>query len=105
AMQQVRSLPRVLTESQIDTLIDAATSPRDRALLELLYATGLRVSEAANLCLADIRWSEGMVLVRNGKGGRDRVVPFGSKAETALKKYLADYSHESEYLFERVTAK
>ena len=104
-MQQVKSLPHVLTESQIDTLIGAATSLRDRALLELLYATGLRISEAANLCLSDIHWSEGMVLVRNGKGGRDRVVPFGGKAEAALKQYLADYPHESDYVFERVTGK
>ena len=104
-MQQVKSLPHVLTESQIETLIGAATSVRDRALLELLYATGLRVSEAANLCLADIHWSESMVLVRNGKGGRDRVVPFGSKAEGALRQYLASYAHESDYVFERVTAK
>lgn len=105
AMQQVKSLPQVLTEPQIETLIGAATSLRDRALLELLYGTGLRISEAANLCLADIHWSEGMVLVRNGKGGRDRVVPFGSKAETALKQYLESYPHESQYVFERVVAK
>ena len=104
-MQQVKSLPQVLTEPQIEKLIGAATLPRDRALLELLYATGMRVSEAANLCLADIHWSESVVLIRNGKGGRDRVVPFGSKAEAALKKYLADYPHESEYVFERVSAK
>jgi len=104
-MRQVKSLPQVLTESQIDTLIGAATSLLGRALLELLYASGLRVSEAANLCLADIHWSESMVLVRNGKGGRDRVVPFGSRAEGALKQYLASYAHESDYVFERVAGK
>jgi len=59
---------------------------RDRAILELLYASGLRVSELTGLNLADIDRKEQMLLVR-GKGRKERIVPYGSKAEAALQTY------------------
>jgi len=60
--------------------------PRDRAILELLYASGLRVSELTGLNLADIDRKEQMLRVL-GKGNKERIVPYGSKAEQALEKY------------------
>ncbi len=60
--------------------------PRDRALLELLYAAGLRVSELTSLNLIDIDQREHMLRVR-GKGNKERVVPYGGKAQEALDKY------------------
>jgi integrase/recombinase XerC len=60
--------------------------PRDRALLELLYAAGLRVSELTGLNLSDIDLRERMLRVR-GKGNKERVVPYGGKAHEALEKY------------------
>jgi len=59
---------------------------RDRALLELLYAAGLRVSELTGLNLADIQQKERMLLV-HGKGNKERIVPYGSKAQEALERY------------------
>jgi integrase/recombinase XerC len=60
--------------------------PRDRAILELLYASGLRVSELTGLNLADIDRKEQMLRV-TGKGNKERIIPYGSKAEQALQKY------------------
>jgi integrase/recombinase XerC len=91
-----KTLPRIMTEEEMNTFLDqvakAAQSAtpailRDRAILELLYASGLRVSELVGLDLRAVNFGEGMVLVR-GKGNRERIVPFGSKAKQALADYL-----------------
>jgi integrase/recombinase XerD len=87
-----RQLPDTLDVEQVEALLeapDAATELglRDRALLELLYACGLRVSEALNLDLEDISLSEGSVRVI-GKGDRERRLPVGDVALAALTKYI-----------------
>jgi integrase/recombinase XerD len=63
---------------------------RDRAILETLYSTGLRRMEVANLDLTDVDEGHGTVLVRHGKGDKDRVVPIGERAVAWVAKYLAD---------------
>ena len=68
---------------------DDRIAVRDRALLELMYATGLRVSEAAALGLEDIRFDSGYLRCR-GKGGKVRVIPFGGQARARLETYLAE---------------
>jgi integrase/recombinase XerC len=65
---------------------DGLLLPRDRAILELLYAAGLRVSELTGLNLADMDQKEQMLRVR-GKGNKERIVPYGQKAEQALRAY------------------
>lgn len=85
-------LPKYLTIEEIDRLLqapDAATplGRRDRAVLELMYATGLRISEVAQLKAADVYLDEGFLRVR-GKGGKERVVPFGGAARSCLQAYL-----------------
>ncbi|HEV2349963.1 MAG TPA: tyrosine recombinase XerC [Terriglobia bacterium] len=91
-----KTLPRIMTEEEMNTFLDqvakAAQSRepailRDRAILELLYASGLRVSELVGLDLRGVNFGEGMVLVR-GKGNKERIVPFGSKAKQALTDYF-----------------
>ena len=63
---------------------------RDRALLELLYGSGIRVTECGRLSIADLDLSQGVLFVRNGKGRKDRVVPIAARAALALEKYLQE---------------
>jgi integrase/recombinase XerC len=90
------TLPRIMTEEEMNNFLDrvgqAAQSGgpglvRDRAILELLYASGLRVSELTGLDLRNVNFGDGIVLVR-GKGDKERIVPFGSKARAAITAYL-----------------
>jgi integrase/recombinase XerD len=88
-----RRLPKALTEQQTVALLDAApgddpASRRDRAILEVLYGTGMRVSELAGLSLADLGSDTGLVRVL-GKGSKERLVPLGRCAMTALDQWLA----------------
>jgi site-specific recombinase XerD len=88
-----RRLPRALSPSETERLIEAAdgTAPRarrDRALVELLYGAGLRVSEAVGLDRAAVDVEERIVRVL-GKGGKERLVPLGRPAAEAVRKYLA----------------
>ena len=86
-----RSLPRALTltdtESLLETEDEGHLPERERALFELLYATGLRVSEAAALDLEDVDLSARMLRAQ-GKGRKERIVPFGETAEDALRAWL-----------------
>jgi integrase/recombinase XerC len=87
-----KKLPEFMMQESAAELMespDAATplGKRDRAILELLYASGLRVSELVKLDLDDIELSENLVRVL-GKGRKERIVPFGSKAAEALRNYL-----------------
>ncbi|HEX5482126.1 MAG TPA: tyrosine recombinase XerC [Terriglobia bacterium] len=91
-----KKLPRIMTEEEMNLFLDRIAGEaesgdpailRDRAILELLYASGLRVSELTGLDLRSITMGEGVVLVR-GKGNKERIVPFGSKARNALVNYL-----------------
>ncbi len=88
------SLPRVLRSDEIEALLAAASGPgplglRDRAMLEVLYAAGLRVSELVNLTLAGLDLRSGLLRVL-GKGSRERVVPVGEPALRALEQYLSE---------------
>lgn len=83
-----RRLPRVLSVEDVSRFIGAARSPRDRALVELFYATGARRSELANLRVEDIDFVGGSARIRRGKGGNDRVVFIGDNAALALLVYL-----------------
>jgi integrase/recombinase XerD len=85
-------LPGVLSPREVERLLTApgGAGPlpaRDKALLELMYASGLRVSEAAGLTVADVKTAEGYLRCR-GKGNKMRVVPFGQTARAAVERYL-----------------
>jgi integrase/recombinase XerD len=95
APRQAQRLPRVLRADETEALLTAAAvdegplALRDRAMLEVLYGAGLRVSELVSLPLAGLDRRAGCVRVR-GKGGRERIVPLGEPAVTALEAWLAD---------------
>ncbi|MFP5408422.1 MAG: site-specific tyrosine recombinase XerD [Gammaproteobacteria bacterium] len=89
-----RALPKTLTEADVERLLDSADvntslGLRDRAMLETLYATGLRVSELVGLKLTAVNLNDGVLRV-TGKGNKDRLVPLGEEAVQWLKRYLAD---------------
>ena len=85
-------LPHTLRVAQVEALLSAPQPgepyyARDRAILELLYATGMRVSELASLRLGDVNLEVGYLRCR-GKGGKERIVPIGSHAISALRQYI-----------------
>jgi integrase/recombinase XerD len=89
-----RGLPKALTEEQVESLLSAPDTStmmglRDKAMLELMYATGLRVSELVGLKLTNINLNQGVVRVL-GKGQKERLVPIGDEAHESLKAYLSN---------------
>lgn len=96
-------LPKTLSHDEVDRLLDAARSKgrsegdrlRNRALLELLYATGMRVSELVGLPVAAVRGAPKMILVR-GKGDKERMVPLSTPAKEAVAAWLAHRDAEEE---------
>ena len=93
--KQAPRMPKTLSEAQVEALLTApqtatALGQRDRAMLETLYATGLRVSELVGLKSLDVGLNDGVVRVVLGKGGKDRLVPLGAEAAHWITLYLAD---------------
>src|SRR5476651_1000972 len=89
-----RSLPKSLTEGEVDSLLEAPTvtdplGQRDRTMLEVLYATGLRVSELVGLKELEVSLDMGVVRIF-GKGNKERLVPLGDEAADWLKRYSAN---------------
>ena len=108
-----KHLPAVLQTADIAVLFEqpdeSALGLRDRAWLELLYASGLRISELVAIDIEDMELRARLVKVR-GKGSKERIVPFGTKAEAALKTYLSTRTDDDPALFvnyrgERITTR
>jgi len=100
-----RSLPKSLTESEVDALLQAPNTDeplghRDRAMLELLYATGLRVSELINLKQSQVNFNQGVLRII-GKGDRERLIPLGDEAQRWLRDFME--GPRMEILLERQT--
>lgn len=93
AAKQAARFPKTLSEAQVDALLQApdhrgTLGLRDRAMLETLYATGLRVTELISLGVLDVGLNEGVVRVNQGKGGKDRLVPLGDEALHWIDLYI-----------------
>jgi integrase/recombinase XerD len=94
AARQPLRLPKTLSEAQVVALLQAPDDAtplglRDRSMLELMYASGLRVSELVGLLSVHVGLTEGVLRV-TGKGQKERLVPFGAEAEAWLRRYLAE---------------
>lgn len=93
-----KKLPNILSIEEVDALIQApdtgkANGKRDQAMLELLYASGMRVSECINLDIEDVNLTMGFVRCF-GKGGKERIIPLGKSALSACRFYLESARHE-----------
>ena len=89
-----RSLPKALSETQVEALlaapdVESAEGLRDRAMLELMYAAGLRVSELVGLPATAVNLRQGVLRVL-GKGGKERLVPMGEEAQHWMERYIAE---------------
>ena len=104
-----KSLPKSLSEEEVESLLNApsvktVSGLRDKAMLELLYACGLRVSELVNILLTELSMTEGVIRV-TGKGSKTRLVPMGEEAVDWIKKYINESRNgilkkkTSKYLF------
>ena len=97
-------LPKFLTLEEVEKLLNApdTSTPigiRDRAILELMYASGLRVSEVCNLKVEDLDFNQGLLFVKQSKGKKDRIVPVNSVALNWINRYLRVRKHHSPFLF------
>ncbi|MEO7127559.1 MAG: tyrosine-type recombinase/integrase, partial [Rhodoferax sp.] len=94
AAKQALRVPKTLTEAQVETLLaapdtDTALGLRERTMLELMYASGLRVSELVTLKTFNVSMNEGVLRVL-GKGSKERLVPFGEVARLWIERYLTE---------------
>lgn len=90
--KQDKSVPSFLSEEEMQEFLDLPQTAkpldlRDKAILELLYATGIRVSELVGICLEDVKFASRLIRIK-GKGKKERLVPFGRMAEKSLRSYL-----------------
>jgi site-specific recombinase XerD len=95
APRRPRRLPDAPKQAEIEAMVEAADREgplgvRDQALLELVYSAGLRSAEAVGLDLGDVDFEQELVHVREGKGGKDRVVPLGEEAGALVARYVHD---------------
>jgi site-specific recombinase XerD len=98
-------IPIVLSVEECERLIDAARDPLERAVADVLYSTAVRVSELINLRLDDIVWATdesqpNSIRIHGGKGNKDRIVQFGSKAAEAIRAYQKFRPSKAGFLFE-----
>jgi integrase/recombinase XerD len=93
-------LPSVLTQNEVENVISSVKNPKHRMFLELLYSSGLRVSEAVSLKKSDIDFDQNIGIVRSGKGKKDRYFIISPNLSDRLAKYLFTRNDENLYIFD-----
>ncbi len=94
-----KKIPTVLTKQEVRDLLESTKNPKHRLLIEFLYSSGLRVSEAVKLKVNDLDLNEKMGYVRSGKGKKDRNIILSTNLIQSLKSYLSNRKNPSEYIF------
>ncbi len=97
-----RFLPRVLSKEDVGRIIGSTTNLKHRAMLSMIYACGLRRSELLNMKIADVDSKRKVIVIRRGKGDKDRIVPLSEKILTMLREYFKLYRPQT-WLFEGQT--
>jgi integrase len=96
----LKQLPKVLSKKQMRELVDLFDNVKHRLVVKFLYSFGLRLQELVNLKREDINVVDGLVMVRRGKGGRDRISLFAKNLEKDLLVYYSQTKFVSSYIFE-----
>jgi integrase/recombinase XerD len=96
-----KKLPIVLSSEEVSSIINVISNKKQRTIIMLIYATGIRLSEAINIRLNDIDADRKLIFIRRGKGNKDRIVPLSEKLYDNLRWYISIYKPE-EYLFEGI---
>ncbi len=94
-----KKLPVVLSKTEISALFNSIENERDRLMVELLYSSGLRVSECVNMRIKDLSLEEKTAMVRSGKGKKDRMIILSNSWIEKIQKYLKERNTESEFVF------
>lgn len=99
-MKRSRTLPKVLSKEEIKRIIENTDNVKHRLIIKFLYSTGLRLSELINLRREDIDVKEKKIIVRNGKGRKDRITTVGESVKDDLLTYYARAEFNTPYVFE-----
>lgn len=99
-LKKSSKIPEVLTKEEVQRILAVVTNTKHRLLLETVYGCGLRVSEAAKLKREDLRFDEGILFVRQGKGNKDRIVSLPCVLSKKLQAYLLLRSDDNPYVFD-----
>ena len=101
--KKAKKLPTVLTKDEVEALIQGAKRGRNRLIVEFLYSSGVRVSEATKIKVDDLDVNERVARVRGGKGNKDRIIILSKRWIKNLKKYLKRKKFPSEFVFSKRT--
>ncbi|MDO8647367.1 MAG: tyrosine-type recombinase/integrase [Candidatus Diapherotrites archaeon] len=102
--KKAKKLPITLTKEELKLLFKATKAGRNRLILEFLYSTGCRVSEASKLKTEDLELEEGIARVKGGKGNKDRIIILSKQWISEIKKYLKKKKNKSAFVFSKKNA-
>jgi len=99
-MKKENKLPKVISKEKIKIMIDSCENLKHKLIIKFLYSSGLRLSELLNLKRSDIDFDNNLILVRQGKGAKDRMTLLSPNLKDNLLKYYSSYKFKTSYIFE-----